>query len=115
MGPIVVRRYLRRLHRRVVGVAIVFALASAVTIHHSGVTMGDMHHDGMSSVVELCLTALVAVGATVVAVVLGMIGLGRWRILQFRLPTPLGGWGAAPEPRVRAGPPLILLLCSLLI
>ena len=113
MGPIAVRRHLRR-HRRRNGLAALAVLvcAAAIALHHTDLGAEQPHHDtGMSAAVEMCLAAFTAVGAAVAAVAVGLIALGRWRpplVLQ-----AAGLWFAvrSPVPRARAGPGLLLLLC----
>lgn len=113
MGPIAVRRHLRR-HRRGDGLAAlaVVICAAAIALHHIDLAADQPHHGtGMSAAVEMCLAALTAVGAAVAAVVVGLIALGRWRP-----PLVLEGAGLcvavrSPVPRARAGPGLLLLLC----
>lgn len=74
--------------------------------------MGDAHHEsGMSTAVEMCLAAFLAVGAAVVAVAVALIALGRWRPPLTPTPSALALWASPPLPRARAGPALLLLLC----
>jgi len=56
------------------------ALGTVIALHHSTLSMGDMHH-GMDagSVAELCLGVFAAVGAAVIATTLAIVALGRWR------------------------------------
>lgn len=112
MSPIAIRQATRRSGRRLAGLLALFAVIGTIGVHHSGVAMGNMHHEGMGpDVLELCLGALSAIGATVMAVAVGILALGRWRV-----PT-LGPLNAAfvarrpPLARARAGPPLLALLC----
>lgn len=85
--------------------AVVLGLGLAVGVHH-GVPMtehGD-HGMDMGTVMELCLGVFTAVGAAVVAVVIGMIGLGRWRPPVRLLPLSLPAIVRLPDIRARAGP-----------
>jgi hypothetical protein len=90
----------------------VMAVGCAVAVHHSVLSMGEMHSDpGMSTPMELCLGVVLAVGAAVAAGGVAALALGRWRS-----PTDLGAVGLSlasvrPEPRARASPTLLSLLC----
>lgn len=87
------------------------ALGTVIALHHSVLSMGDMHR-GMDagSVAEMCLGVFAAVGVAVLAVAFGIIALGRWRpVLAFAPPTL--AVGRAPAPRGRDGPALLRLLC----
>ena len=92
--------------------ALIVALSGAIAAHHSGIALGETHHDGVSPVVEMCAAAFVAVGATVAAVTIGRIALGRWSIVI--QPTPVDALSRAGTrgPAARAGPsPPLSLLC----
>jgi hypothetical protein len=111
VGPIAIRRSTRRLRRHLAGLVLLAALGTAIAGHHTGLTAPDMHHDGMgAAAVEMCLGALTAVGATVAAVAIGVLALGRW-------PTVAEPGGAAVAlagaraPEARAGPPPLAQLC----
>jgi hypothetical protein len=110
MGPILLRRLLERHRGRLAALAAVLACATAIAVHHAGPMDGKHGGMGMSASAQLCLAAFTAVGAAVVVVALGVIGLGRWRP-PLRL-APSAAWlGAPPLPRARAGPALLLLVC----
>ena len=101
------------MRRHLAGLAVVLAIAGAVTLHHSGLAHADPHHGGLTAVAELCLTALIAVGAAVVAGGMSWIALRPWRPATAPVPAARSIMAAAPQPRARAGPPLVLLFCSL--
>ncbi len=88
----------------------VLMIGSAVAVHHSD--LGALHHDlGTSAAMELCLGVFMAVGTAIAAVAVALIGLGRRRA-----PSALSAGGLSraverPEPRARAGPALLFLLC----
>jgi hypothetical protein len=112
MGPIGVRRALQRHRRHLVAFVAMFVCAAAIVVHHSGAAPGDAHGGmQMGAAVEMCLAAFTAVGAAVLAVVLGLISLGRWRPTRSLLPAAASWLAPSPMPRARAGPALILLLC----
>jgi hypothetical protein len=114
VSPIALRRRMRRLRRHAAGVAVLLAVAGAVVAHHSDVGMGAMHDDGMGmAVAVMCLGVFAAVGAAVVAVAIGLLALGRWRPPLLLAPLTTTAWFLAPEPRARAGPALLALLCVL--
>lgn len=112
MGPIGVRRTLRRHRRRFAVLIAMLVCAAAIAVHHSDLASGDAH-DGMpmSAAVEMCLGAFTAVGAAVLAVALGSISLGRWRLTRSFMPATASWLAPSPLPRARAGPALLLLLC----
>jgi ABC-type anion transport system duplicated permease subunit len=83
------RRYTRRLRRHATGLLLVLATGAAISAHHSGLGMGDMHPDGMGSAIEMCLGAFTAVGAAVIAVAVGVLALGRW-LIRPSLVSPVG-------------------------
>jgi hypothetical protein len=105
VGPIAIRRSMRRARRHAAGVVLAVALSGAIAAHHSGIAMGGMHHDGMSAAIEMCVGAFIAVGAAVVAVAIGILALGRWPTLDEIFPA--GGLvpAGARAPEARAGPP----------
>ena len=91
---------------------LILAFAGAVVVHHSGIAVDAMHHDGMAVVAELCLSTLVVVGTGAVALLIGR-ATRRWcrpRQLWTRIAEIVP---AVPVPRARPGPPLVLVLCSL--
>lgn len=107
-----IRRGIRRLGRRTAGMLALVAVLGAVQLHHSDMDMGAMHHDGgMPAVMTVCLAALCAVGAAVVAIAVGMLALGRWPVVQRRCPRVSGAWQAPRWALARAGPPPSLLFC----
>ena len=86
-------------------------LLAAVGAHHSP-SLGDLHHGSeMAAVAQLCLGVFTAVGAAVVAVTLGLIALGRWPPLARPGSSRERNVSRPPEPRARAGPALLVLLC----
>jgi hypothetical protein len=103
---------LHRFRRHGAVLLAVMAVGCAVAVHHSVLSMGEMHSDpGMSTPMEFCLGVVLAVGAAVAAVGVAALALGRWRP-----PTDLGAVGLSlasvrPEPRARASPTLLSLLC----
>jgi hypothetical protein len=111
MSPLAIRRSTRRLRRHAAGLLLVFALGGALAAHHSGMATGDMHHGSMSAVVEMCVGAFTAVGATIATVAIGLLALGRWPTPQVLMPAGvLASVPPAPYP-ARAGPPPLSLLC----
>lgn len=111
VSPIAIRRLLRRRRHDLALVAAIVALSAAIAVHHSGMSIGDMDHDmGVGALVQMCLGVVVAIGAAVVAVALGIVELGRWRTpLVFAPATRSAARG--PAPRTRDGPGLLRLLC----
>lgn len=111
MRPIAIRRACQRHRRHAAVLAVVTVCAAAIAVHHMGVTSTDAHHDmGLHDTVELCLAAMTAVGAAVIAVALALIALGRWRPplrVVAAAPSPIA---CGPHPSARAGPALLLLL-----
>ena len=112
MGPIAIRRRLRRDRRRLGAIVAVVVCAGAIAAHHSGIALGGGHHEmDMSAAAGTCLAAFTAVGAAVVAVVIGLIALGR-RHPPLRLTATSGRLARRPpRARARASPDLPLLLC----
>jgi hypothetical protein len=96
---------MHRVRRHAAGVLLAIALSGAIAAHHSGIAMGDMHHDGMSAAIEMCVAAFTAVGAAVVAAAIGILALGRWLTTDELFPA--GGLvpAGARAPEARAGPP----------
>lgn len=99
---------MRRWRRHVAALVLMLALVGAVAVHHAAPAIGDAQHGpGMAAVAGMCLgvfTAAVAVGLALVAV-------GRCRRAM-----PLASIGPLcaarrPEPRSRAGPTMLVLLC----
>ena len=113
MGPIAVRRRLRRRRRRNGLAALaVLVCSGALALHHIELAADQPHHDtGMSAAVEMCLAAFTTVGAAVAAAVVGLIALGRWRPPLVLDVAGLLFAVRSPVPRARAGPGLLLLLC----
>lgn len=89
----------------------IMALGAVIALHHSTLSMDDMHHgiDG-GAVTEMCLGVFAAVGAAVLAVAFGIVALGRWRPALAFSPATLAVV-RAPAPRGRDGPALLRLLC----
>lgn len=113
MTPLAIRHLSRRFRAHGAALIAAFAIASAIAVHHSGVAMGGVHHDAGMSSVELCLGVFVAVGTAVAVAAIGMFALGRrWHPTALS-PVGLGRAGCGPEPRPRAGPALLSLLCVL--
>ena len=112
MSPLAVRDLCRRITRHRSAAAIVLAIGIALTIHHSTPAGGHIQHDGgFAPAVEMCLGAFVAVGTAVAAIALGFIALGQWRPSARLAPSALWSALPAPEPRARAGPALLSVLC----
>ena len=112
MSPLTIRRLSRRFRPHGAALLAVIAMSSAIAVHHSGVSMGEMHHDiGMGAAMELCLGVFVAVGAAVAAVGIGLRELGRWRPPGDLQAHELSSASGRPEPCARAGPALLSLLC----
>ena len=111
MSLIAVRRSTRRLRHHLAGLLLVCALGTAIAAHHSGVAMPDMHHDGVSAAIEMCLGAFTALGAAVAAVAIAMLALCRWPSVS-KLPDGASlTLGGACAPEARAGPPPLAQLC----
>jgi hypothetical protein len=111
VSPARIRGQLRR-RRHLTVLTATGAIVLALAVHHSGTAVSDMHHDmGMSAAVEMCLGVIGLVGAAVAAVALGLIGLGRWRPALTLVPAAVVSWAGPPDPRSRAGPALLSLLC----
>jgi hypothetical protein len=108
VSPIGIRSTTRRLRRHMVGMVLVVALSGAIAAHHSGIAMGEMHHDGMSAAVEMCVGAFVAVGSAVAAVAIGILALGRWPTLIDLAPADALTHPRTCAPAARAGPLLPL-------
>lgn len=108
VSPISIRRATCRLRRHLAGLLLLLALGGAIAAHHSGIGMSDMHHDGMSAAVEMCVGAFVAVGTAVAAVAIGILALGRWLSVIELLPTGSRTPAGARAREARAGPPPLL-------
>lgn len=113
--PIALRRVIRRHRRNSVNVLAVVAILGAVALHHSGLEHpGD--HGGMGAMtMTMCVGAFATVGAAVAAVVVGVIGLGRWRVPG---PTQISNILVPSRPsqaRARGRPPSLQHLCVLRI
>jgi hypothetical protein len=112
VSPLAIRRAARRFRRHGTALLAVLVIGSAMAVHHAGPPMSVGHDDGaMDGAIELCLGVFVAVGAAVAALAVGVISLGRWRPPIDLRPTGLSGAVVRPEPRARAGPVLLSLLC----
>ena len=115
---------LLRLRRHLLGVVATFALAGVVAVHHADMPMampgmGEMagmtqpaghSGDGGSDPVKMvaCIAALVAIGAGVLAVALGLFRLRWGTSLRKRAPV---AWRDPKSVLSRAGPPGTALLC----
>lgn len=103
-----------RLRRHAAGLLAVLLLAAVVVVHHAEPSMSEAggHHDsGDMAAMEMCLGALVAVGAAVALVGLGSFALGRWKPVRLLAPVGLAATIDVPQAVSRAGPPLLELLC----
>ena len=87
---------------------LVVALSGAIAAHHGGIAMGDLHHDGMTSAIEMCAGAFVAVGAAVAVVAIGILALGRCPTLIGLAPADAPWQSRLCAPAARAGPRLPL-------
>jgi hypothetical protein len=111
VSALAIRRLSRRFSARGGVLVAVVAVSGAIAMHHSVVSAGDLHHGGaMAAAVELCL-GVMAAGAAVVAIAIGVLGLGRWRPPEILAANGLAAALRSPIPRVRAGPSLLSLLC----
>ena len=108
-----IRRGMRRFGRRSVGLLALLTVVGAVQLHHSDLSMGEMHHDGGMNpiVMTVCIGMLTAVGAAVVAVAIGVLALGRWPLLRRSPLHSVAGGRISLLCRARAGPPPLLLIC----
>jgi len=110
MSPIALRARLRRWRRHGAAIALLFTILCAVAVHHAAPTLGEEHHAAdLATVAQMRLGVFAAVGAAVAAVAFGLLALGRWRPVA-----PASGVSSParpPEPRVRAGPAMLVLLC----
>jgi hypothetical protein len=111
MSPLAIRRAARPLRRHGPALFAVLAISFAIAVHHGGLPTSAGHHDGAVGAIELCLGVFVAVGAAVAAVAISFISLGRWRPPIDPRPSGLSRAVVGPEPRARAGPVLLSLLC----
>jgi hypothetical protein len=106
------RRAIHRQRRHTATVAIIIAFGSLVAIHHVGPAMHSGHHEvDLGVVTQTCLGVLGAIGAAVVAVAVGLVALGRWRPPPILWPSTGTGARRPPQPRARAGPALLAVLC----
>lgn len=108
-----IRRAIRRFGHRSAGLFALLLVVGAVQMHHSDLSMGDMHHDsGMGQVVmTICVGMMTAVGAAVLAVATGLLSLGRWPFIR-RTPIRRASCDSTPIwARARAGPTPLLLIC----
>lgn len=108
-----IRRGIRRFGQRSASLLALLMIVGAVLVHHSDLSMGDMHHDGEMKpiVMTICVGMLTAVGAVVVAVALGIYDLGRWPLLRAARPYAAVCDRLPVWARARAGPPPLLLIC----
>jgi len=105
MGPITIRRWIRRLRRHAAALLLVLWLGGAIALHHGDFAPGGMHHDTATAAVQLCLGAFTAIGAAVAAIALGIVVLGRWPTFALLgTGSSLMVWRNGSRPRVRAGP-----------
>lgn len=112
VSPIALRARLRRWRHHAAVLALLFAVVAVVAIHHAAPAMGAEHHDAdMVAAAEMCLGVFTAVGAAIMAVALALIALGRWRPAIVISPYGVLWAGSPPQPRIRAGPALLVLLC----
>jgi hypothetical protein len=112
VGPLAIRRATRRFRRHGVALFAVVAIGCAIAIHHGAPPTDAMHHDGaLSTIVDLCAGVVVAVGSAAAAVAIGLISLGRWRPRADMRPVGLSRALAWHQPRARAGPLLLSLVC----
>jgi hypothetical protein len=112
MSALAIHRAARRMRHQPAALLAVLVIGGAIALHHSGITVGDVHHaDGVGEAVELCLGVFAAVGAAVAVVGLGLVALGRWRPPILLWAEGLSRSAGVPEPRARAGPAFLSLLC----
>jgi hypothetical protein len=104
VSPIAIRSAMQRIRRRLAGLVLFVALSGAIAAHHSGIAIGDMHDDGMSAAIEMCVGAFVAVGAGVAVVAIGIVALGRWPAVIDLGPTDALPHSRICAPATRAGP-----------
>jgi hypothetical protein len=110
VSPLALRRLARRLRGRGIALLAVCAIGGAMAVHHSDLAM--MHDDGgMSAAMELCLGVFVAVGTAAAAMAVAFIGLAARRPPGELAAVGLSVAVEPPEPRARAGPALLSLLC----
>ena len=85
------------------------ALGAVIAVHHS-VIASSMDHGtsmGMGAVSEMCPGVLAAVGAAVVAVAIGVLTPGRWRLPLSRVAAVVRLAARVPAVRVRDAPPCL--------
>jgi len=112
VSPIALRTQMRRWRDHAAALGLVLALVGVVAVHHAAPVMSNMHHGSdMVAMAEMCLGVFTAVGAAVVAVALGLLALKRWRRAILSCSRGVLEHPRAPQPRTRAGPALLLLLC----
>jgi hypothetical protein len=109
MGPIRIRRMLRRSRRRLAVTAALVALGSMVSVHHMGPAMGSMDH-GIGAEIVVCLAVVTAVGAAVVAIAVGVFPWRPPRISAVRALIAPSIPAAPPPWRARAGPVALQVL-----
>lgn len=112
VSPIALRTKMRRWRHHAAALAILLALVGVVAVHHGAPAMSNAHHGSdMVALAEMCLGVFTAVGAAVVAFALGFLALGRWRPEMLHCTPGVLEHARAPQPRTRAGPALLVLLC----
>jgi len=99
------------MRRHAAVLSLMLALAGAVSVHHAAPAMSDAHHGSDMVVMAVCLGVFAAVSTAIVAVALGLIALGRWQPVSMLAPAGVSRSTRPPEPRARAGPALLVLLC----
>ncbi len=110
MSPIALRARVRRWRRHAAAIALMLTILCAVAMHHAGPAMGEEQHTAdLAAVAQMCLGMFTAVGAAVAAVAFGLLALGRRRLAV--LPNVMSSPARPPQPRVRAGPAMLVLLC----
>jgi hypothetical protein len=105
-----IRRQVGRIRRRRAAAVVIALIAASLALHHSAIAVTAHDHHDMGPMAEFCLGVITAVGAVAVAIGFGLLPVSR------RAPPRLGACGIAaeaksPEPRARAGPPTLAILC----
>jgi hypothetical protein len=104
------RRRLGRVRRRREATLAVFAIAASIALHHSAMPLASHGHHAIGPVAEFCLGVVTVVGVAAAAAAFGLLPFRR------REPLTLDASGlvpsfTAPEPRARAGPSALSVLC----